>query len=167
MSLLPVFCTIPWSTWLLKDYGEWPHNDTAQLSWPLGQTSSEPLESYGQAPATIPTSSLPSDSRSVFPTAWVFVPDTGGPAVLLSTEVKKLLRTSVFSELLVTDSPLLFNSRPVFFSVSACYLFSWRRLACGFWHVWPISMKAELLPFKPNLCTTWQCPCSSQWVFTH
>lgn len=58
-------------------------------------------------------SSLP-DSGFRCASAWGSVPKAWGPTVLVKTELEKVLRTFAFSVSLVTNSPLLFNTRPVF-----------------------------------------------------
>lgn len=46
----------------------------------------------------------------MFASTWIFVPEAWGPTVLVKTEVKEVLRTSAFSELVVTNSPLLWDN---------------------------------------------------------
>jgi len=57
---------------------------------------------------------VPTDGGSVPLSMGIFIPKAWGPTVLVKTEGKKVLRTSAFSALLVTNSPLLFNSGPIF-----------------------------------------------------
>lgn len=64
----------------------------------------------------------------------------------VKTEVKTVLSTSAFSAFFETRSPLLFISGPIF-HFCFCLLFTWRNLFCIIWHLWPISIWAELLLF--------------------
>lgn len=76
--------------------------------------------------------------------------------------MKNILGISAFSALWVTNSPLLLNSGPVF--PSACCLCTQRTLSC----IFGLSgqFQFELSFYISNcLCSPWQCPCSSPWVF--
>lgn len=46
----------------------------------------------------------------MFALTWIFVAKAWGPTVLVKTKVKEVLRTSAFSELLVTNSPFLWDN---------------------------------------------------------
>lgn len=112
---LPLFWDTPWSPHLLKDYSL-PMTSAISLSC-LGWIPSGTTDLQGSSSCNVShTSSSFTDGRSVPTSTWIFVPKGKGPTVLVKAGATKVsrMRTSVFSALLVINSPLLFNSRPTF-----------------------------------------------------